>query len=213
MGGVSRTELKRREGLVLSACGDQLVSRPHAGISAASIGAATGLDHWQARRIIARVARSREHFLQRGALHLADEIVARATRASRVEASVVETLDSTIGSVADALIALPGRAMIGLVIHQGRFESWIADLYEERIRSPLAQYVERRVEAAGAPLGIAIFLEEGAARDAIRKVEEAALLALLDPACEADDRRQKLVREVARGAMLRTRAWSVDRAA
>lgn len=214
MSGISQADLRRKEAVVLSACMEQLLSRPLDSVTIKSVAESAGLPEWSAYRAAYRVARNRDHLLRRAVQELADEIARRITAFPECSATVHGTIEAIVSHAA-AVMAQPdfGR-FFRLVVAQQPFQPWLHEIYEQKLAGAFCRRLEESVRTVGRRLGMAICFRAGAPRFILRQLEQAICLPPLLPGHDpVDEDRAERIRSIAQHAFSLSYAWDLGAAA
>ena len=213
MGGVASYILHRSDEIVLSACVDQILSRPLAEVTVKSVVLASGLTEWRAYRAVRRVARNRDHLINRAVSLLAARIVTQIEAGPVQSASVYETIDAIVKHMATVMGGAEYGNLYRLLLRDGSFQPWLREIYEERAAAAFCGRLEEGVRRAGRQIGVAVFFRPGAPREALPRLEWALLLPRLVPGgCPTPEDEAVVLVNVAREAFDQTCAWDLGAA-
>jgi hypothetical protein len=214
MGGVASYILHRSDEIVLSACVDQILSRPLAEVTVKSVVMASGLTEWRAYRAVRRVARDRAHLISRAVSLLAARIIDQIEAAPAQSGSVYETIESTVKHMSQVMRGAEYENLYRLLLRDGGFHPWLREIYEERAAGAFCARLEGGVRNAGREIGVAVYFRPGAPRETLRRLEWALLLPRLVPGgSPMPEDEAVVVTNVAREAFAQTCAWDLGEAA
>lgn len=214
MGSVSRAELSRQEQVLLSACLEQILSRPISEVTIKSVAEAADLSLWAAHRAASRAARDRGHLIRRAVTHLGAEVEAQVRSGPPSQPTIYATIEARVAHMAEVMATPSFGGLFRLVVCEGRCHRWLHDLYEERVAAAFVGALEEAARAAGQRSRTAICFLPGAPREALRQLEASVALPLLLPGSvpPAGDR-DALIRSIAREAFSGSYAWDLGAAA
>lgn len=208
------SELRRREAAVLSACADQILTRPLAEVTIKAVAEASKLPQWAAYGAIQRVARNREHLIRRGVLKISYELADRIGSGPPPQATVMATIECFLAHAADIVRSDTFAGLYRAVLCEGAFQRWLHHIYEEKVAGAFCRALERGVEAASRGTGVSVGFPAGAAREVLRSLEISLLLPSLLPGHQrTPDDEAALLRNIARETFARTYAWNLGEAA
>ena len=214
MAWVSPSELRKREAAVLSACAEQILTRPLAQVTIKAVAEASDLPQWAAYGAIQRVARNRDHLIRRGILRISYALAERIRSGPAAQASVMATIEAFLTHTADIVRSDGFAGLYRAVLCEGAFQRWLHQIYEEKVADAFCRALEARVEAASRGTGVSVGFPDGAAREVLRSLEISLLLPSLLPGEQrTTEDEAALVRNIAREAFARTYAWDLGEAA